>query len=154
MFQFRRFPPYAYGFSVWYTDITPCGFPHSEICGSTRICHSPQLIAACHVLLRLPVPRHSPCALFCLTFTRSFRSAQAWVSATNYVSNIILELLSSLRFLTAKQNCVFTLLFHFCFPCCLNKSCLLFIQFSRCNPAPIARLCQAPLFCRRRFWWA
>ena len=40
-----------------------CGFPHSEICGSKCICHSPQLIAACHVLLRLLMPRHSPCAL-------------------------------------------------------------------------------------------
>ena len=67
MFQFRRFPPYAYGFSVWYTDITPCGFPHSDICGSKPVCGSPQLFAAYHVLRRLPVPRHSPCALFRLT---------------------------------------------------------------------------------------
>ena len=29
---------------------------------------SPQLIAVNHVLLRLPVPRHSPCALCSLTF--------------------------------------------------------------------------------------
>ena len=47
------------------------GFPHSEICGSTAICASPQLIAACHVLLRLLMPRHSPCALFSLTFRRN-----------------------------------------------------------------------------------
>ena len=47
--------------------MTPCGFPHSEICGSKDICSSPQLIAAYHVFLRLPVPRHSPCALFSLT---------------------------------------------------------------------------------------
>ena len=44
------------------------GLPHSDIPGSMRICHSPELFAACHVLLRLLVPRHSPCALFCLTF--------------------------------------------------------------------------------------
>ena len=31
------------------------GFPHSEICGSRNICFSPQLIAACHVFLRLLV---------------------------------------------------------------------------------------------------
>ena len=43
------------------------GFPHSEIHGSTDMCSSPWLIAACHVLLRLPVPRHSPCALCSLT---------------------------------------------------------------------------------------
>ena len=29
------------------------GFPHSDICGSRDICSSPQLFAACHVLLRL-----------------------------------------------------------------------------------------------------
>ena len=44
------------------------GFPHSEICGSKCMCHSPQLIAACHVLHRRPVPRHSPCALSNLTY--------------------------------------------------------------------------------------
>ena len=44
-------------------DSSSCGFPHSEICGSKLICSSPQLIAACHVLHRLLMPRHSPCAL-------------------------------------------------------------------------------------------
>ncbi len=29
------------------------GLPHSDICGSTRVCQSPQLFAAYHVLLRL-----------------------------------------------------------------------------------------------------
>ena len=42
-------------------------FPHSDICGLLDICSSPQLFAAYHVLLRLPVPRHPPYALFCLT---------------------------------------------------------------------------------------
>ena len=41
--------------------------PHSEISGSTLICSSPKLIAACHVLHRLLMPRHSPCALLSLT---------------------------------------------------------------------------------------
>ena len=50
----------------------PCGFPHSEISGSMRMCRSPKLIAACHVLHRLLMPRHSPCALFCLTLLLSF----------------------------------------------------------------------------------
>ena len=49
------------------TDSSSAGLLHSDICGSMCICHSPQLFAACHVLLRLPVPRHSPCALFRLT---------------------------------------------------------------------------------------
>jgi hypothetical protein len=34
------------------------GFPHSEICGSKGARASPHLIAACHVLHRLPAPRH------------------------------------------------------------------------------------------------
>ena len=42
-------------------------FPHSEISGSMDICSSPKLIAAYHVFRRLPVPRHSPCALCSLT---------------------------------------------------------------------------------------
>jgi hypothetical protein len=43
------------------------GFPHSEIPGSKPACGSPRLIAACHVLLRLLLPRHPPCALSSLT---------------------------------------------------------------------------------------
>ena len=74
MFQFRRFPTYTYVFSICYTDMTPCGFPHSEICGSKIICISPQLIAAYHVFHRLPVPRHSPCALVRLTFQTFFQN--------------------------------------------------------------------------------
>ena len=38
-------------------------FPHSDICGSKLMCSSPQLFAACHVLLRRLVPRHPPYAL-------------------------------------------------------------------------------------------
>ena len=45
-----------------------CGFPHSEIRASSVICTYTRLIAACHVLHRLPVPGHSPCALSSLTF--------------------------------------------------------------------------------------
>ena len=43
--------------------IASVGLPHSDICGSMSICLSPQLFAACHVLLRLREPRHPPCAL-------------------------------------------------------------------------------------------
>ena len=39
------------------------GFPHSEICGSKVAHTSPQLIAACHVLHRLCMPRHPRIAL-------------------------------------------------------------------------------------------
>src|SRR6266481_492745 len=51
------------------------GFPHSEIPGSKPACGSPRLIAACHVLHRLLLPRHPPCALSSLTtkFTQHTR---------------------------------------------------------------------------------
>ena len=39
------------------------GFTHSETLGSKGMCPSPRIIAACHVLHGLPVPRHPPCAL-------------------------------------------------------------------------------------------
>src|SRR5262244_3688700 len=47
--------------------MTPAGFPHSDISGSKCVCHSPELFAAYHVLHRLLVPRHPPCALSSLT---------------------------------------------------------------------------------------
>ena len=46
--------------------MTPAGFPHSDIRGSQPACGSPRLLAACHVLPRLPAPRHPPCALTAL----------------------------------------------------------------------------------------
>ena len=50
------------------TEVFSAGFPHSDIGGSPDICSSPPLFAAYHVLHRLSVPRHPPCALSCLTF--------------------------------------------------------------------------------------
>ena len=44
------------------------GFPIRKSADLSRMCRSPQLIAACHVLRRLLMPRHSPCALSSLTF--------------------------------------------------------------------------------------
>ena len=67
MFQFRRFPTYTYLIQCTLHGYCPCGLPHSEIPGSMDICSSPRLIAACHVLHRLLMPRHSPCALSSLT---------------------------------------------------------------------------------------
>ena len=67
MFQFRAFPSYAYFVQRTIPKYCSGGFPHSEISGSTDICSSPKLIAACHVLRRLLMPSHSPCALYSLT---------------------------------------------------------------------------------------
>ena len=68
MFQFRAFPSYTYLIQYMMTEYCSAVFPHSEISGLSRMCRSPKLIAACHVLLRLLMPRHSPCALISLTF--------------------------------------------------------------------------------------
>ena len=57
-------------YSLYDTWGFPCVFPHSEISGSLAMCAYPKLIAAYHVLHRLLMPRHSPCALCSLTFTR------------------------------------------------------------------------------------
>ena len=66
-------PLHTLWIGVWMHEVCSCGFPHSDICGSMDICSSPQLFAAYHVFLRLLVPRHPPCALFCLTSLLPFQ---------------------------------------------------------------------------------
>ena len=66
----HRVPHHSLWIGLWLTGVFPAGFPHSDICGSMCICHSPQLFAAYHVFLRLLVPRHPPCAL--IAFLRSW----------------------------------------------------------------------------------
>ena len=64
----------TYGFSSRYYGFAHSRFSDSVIPGSKDACSSPRLIAACHDLHRLPVPRHPPYALirltilFCLLF--------------------------------------------------------------------------------------
>jgi len=57
MFQFSGLAPLR----VIHLQCT--GLSHSEIFGLSLVCSYPKLIAAYHVLLRLPMPRHPPCAL-------------------------------------------------------------------------------------------
>ena len=71
MFQFRAFPSYDYLIHRTILEYCSSVLPHSEISGSKLICSSPKLIAACRVLHRLLMPRHSPCALISLTFVRT-----------------------------------------------------------------------------------
>ena len=73
MFQFAGFASRPYGFSAGYSLLS--GLPHSEIQGSTIARISPWLIAACHVLHRLSVPRHPPDALTS-TLDRKTRRSQ------------------------------------------------------------------------------
>ena len=86
MFQFRRFPSYAYFVQRRMTGYCPAGLPHSEIPGSMDICSSPRLFAACHVLLRLLMPRHSPCALSSLTIVEETRSIPFPPLGENFIS--------------------------------------------------------------------
>ena len=50
----------------------PSELPHSVISGSQTMCVYPELIAAYHDLLRLLMPRHSPCTLYSLIFKLLF----------------------------------------------------------------------------------
>ena len=63
----HRVPFLTLWIGVRILEVCSSRFPHSEISGSMDICSSPKLFAAYHVFHRLLVPRHPPCALFCLT---------------------------------------------------------------------------------------
>ena len=142
MFQFRRFPAYAYLIQRTLTEYCSAGFPHSEISGSTVICTSPKLIAACHVLLRLLMPRHSPCALSSLTYRRSHSdlSENSWFSL-----RIMQALQRSKLYVTLHPfGCCSTINL---FPLCLHRetsllpcfSSFFFVQFSRYKLQPLLK---------------
>ena len=80
-----RVPHVTLWIHVTFHGYSPWGFPHSEIHGSKLICSSPWLIAACRVLLRLLMPRHSPCALFRLNFPRSFDLAVLSLNCLSFI---------------------------------------------------------------------
>src|SRR5690606_22386287 len=63
MFQFPPFASPSLCIQEGILRVCLSGFRHSEISGSTAICASPKLIAACRVLHRRQMPRHPPCAL-------------------------------------------------------------------------------------------
>ena len=119
MFQFRAFPAYTYLIQCTLTRYCRAGFPHSEISGSMRMCRSPKLIAACHVLHRLLMPRHSPCALISLTI--SWFSERIMQShRRNHIARIVVFTLNSTIYF-----CSFR-----CALCCLAISHHLFPLFS------------------------
>ena len=60
----------AYVFSGPFLRFAQEGFPIRTSPDIAPMCGSPKLIAACHVLHRLFLPRHPPCALSSLTFVR------------------------------------------------------------------------------------
>ena len=85
--------PFVYLFDSVY-DTLAGGFPHSEISGSQLICSSPKLIAAYHVLHRLLMPRHSPCALISLTFVE-INSAKPALIQESMLTRVIVSPLKS-----------------------------------------------------------
>lgn len=70
----HRVPLLTLCIGVRILEVCSSGFPHSDISGSMDMCSSPKLFAAYHVFHRLPVPRHSPCALVRLTFQTFFQN--------------------------------------------------------------------------------
>ena len=117
--------PHAY-LLIQYTfhGSSPWVFPHSEICGSKLICSSPQLIAACHVLHRLPMPRHSPYALLRL----------------NYLYALVLWAI--FRLLRIKHNCS-----RYRLNCCVSYFA---VTWSRFFYPPLAKLFRFTLLVWRK----
>ena len=76
-----------------------CGLLHSEICGSMFAYNLPQLIAVNHVLLRFPMPRHPPCALF------SFTICFSWV-LLKYIVVFLPDLILILKNRVVSLDCI------------------------------------------------
>ena len=163
MFQFRRFPTYTYLIQCTLLKYCFSGFPHSEIPGSMDICSSPRLIAACHVLRRLLMPRHSPCALSSLTLRTIF--FQIWFSVE--LCRLSQRVLTKLFYIPSPFGVVPQL--NFCFLpnfferplCCLAYHFNIFVQFSRCNSSNLLRSEISSQFLKSLFpslnaqiWWA
>ena len=90
--------------------MTPAGLLHSEIHGSMPTYGSPWLIAVSRVLLRLLVPRHSPCALCSLTLE------SLWFFGFLLDDNTIVVLGLPFNFIVLPQYLI-----------------AFFVQFSRCD---------------------
>lgn len=61
-------PPAILYIQITVLVLPTSGLPHSDISGSLLTYSSPEHFGVCPVLLRLLSPRHSPCALNCLTY--------------------------------------------------------------------------------------
>ena len=120
MFQFRRFPTTCYFIHKRLTEYCSAGFPHSDIHGSMPAFDSPWLFVDRYVLRRLPMPRHSPCALISLTFF------ELCVLFVNFSTRLYCSFCYP-KFKSLKLQIFVTLsrCFHFTFTC---------IQFSRYIP--------------------
>ena len=85
--------------------ITPGGFPHSDISGSTLARNSPKHFAACHVLRRLLAPRHPPHALSSLTYSVHAASTVLAVATMRSRRNLLDEIdASTLRLIRSRTR--------------------------------------------------
>ena len=103
-------------FSTTYSGMNLSEFPHSEISGSMLICSSPKLIAAYHVFHRLPVPRHSPCALVRLTIqTILFREWLVFLLILSCQRRLLLPFLLKLQYFLKRTyyNLCFAVIIQF-----------------------------------------
>ena len=119
-------------------EVCSHGLLHSEICGSMCTYHSPQLIAVNYVLRRLPMPRHSPCALFSFTICFMF-----WVLLI--VNQILLVVFYPIKFYSivlTRSILICITFFLFCFQVAFTLKVNFSNYFHNCsNPSLI-------------FWWA
>ena len=113
-------------------------FPHSEISGSMLICSSPKLIAAYHVFHRLPVPRHSPCALVRLTFQTFFQNI--W-----YPLDSLLPTKIMLPFLLKLQYFLKRTYYNLCFAVIIQFSRYVLVMFLKARSPETSILIT---------WWA
>ena len=136
MFQFGGFPTYTYVFSIRSQFLQLRGFPIRKSTDISLICSSPWLIAACHVLRRLLMPRHSPYALLSLNFSGGFKaftlnprfSLCLNCCVSRFLQLLVLSL-SKIVFLPnfGKTNFLFFLCFFLCTCSCTFE---FFIRFS------------------------
>ena len=112
MFQFRRFPTTCYFIHKRLTEYCSAGFPHSEIHGSRTAFVSPWLIVDRYVLHRLPMPRHSPCALISLTFFR----IMCPIGFVNFTQLKNCSIFYPNNLLLALKEYLFSRCFHFTLP--------------------------------------
>ena len=123
MFQFPGFAPHSVSQLHWE------GFTYSEIFGSKVICTSPELIAAYHVLHRLPAPRHSLCALYNLISLTLLKSAMSFVLLSSpYFPSILLPRV--FYFLRPSLGTA-SILYLFLYPVCSCQRTFLFLRLRR-----------------------
>ena len=126
-------------FSVLYLSMNPGEFPHSEISGSMLICSSPKLIAAYHVFHRLPVPRHSPCALVRLTFQTFFQNIWYPLDSLFCQRRLLLPFLLKLQYFLKRTY------YNLCFAVIIQFSRYVLVMFLK------ARSPETLIFIT---WWA